>query len=185
MGRKHRLICIALTLTAAAGSAAGGCSDKKTEEVEKRRELLVPQDLHAKRAAAEEALRIMDAEGNLLPSTTRVAGVLLPRGVSVVSAYEYDWYCEGKVPLRKLDAYLRAHLVIGEEGRTATGRVELFQAKPTDLPDAKGVYVSFYEKAGRSDMVRMYIRTPRPVPDHFPTPAEVQAQMEARANHAD
>ena len=183
MGRKHRLTRYTLALLACTELVA--CSGKEQEEAEQRKALLEPQDLSAKRAAAYEAARLHDDQGRLLPSTTKIAGLLLPRGLKPLYIEEYEWEYEGDVNLARLEEYLREHLVVHAVHHPNKHRTDFTRATPKDTPGAADIAVSFSRKSGQLDVSTLRIRATRPPPAYRPSQEEVQAQMKARAEHAD
>jgi hypothetical protein len=183
MGCKHGLNSPVLALLACCMFAA--CSHRREDEDDKRRALLTPQDLPAKRDTAREAARLFDAAGNLIPSETKVAGLLVPRGMTLVVAPEHEWYFDGPLPLPKLEKYLREHLEIHDEDHSIPGRIDFAESRPRDTPAPTPTFVSFYPKPGRPELSQLYIHEYVPRHQHLCPAAAAQAQMAARKAHAD
>ena len=169
-------------LAVAACVAAAGCKSHDAEQREQQRQkLLTGQDLNKDRDERLAKLRYTDDQGNLLPSDTTVAGVVLPRGFKSKFTFKYEWYYDGEQPLDKLEQYL----VKTVTGSTVTRPDKYSVAFTRDkTPERVGIVVTIYPVPGRSDWSRMHIVSSRPPPDHYATAAEIQEELERRAKYA-
>ncbi|HEX2675146.1 MAG TPA: hypothetical protein VHM19_00865 [Polyangiales bacterium] len=189
MGIEHRLTglrrgtCFALGVACLLG-ASSGCH-RKSQDDERRRAVLKPVDLHDKERELYEKMRLYDDQGNLLASDVKVAGMNLPRGMTQTFVLEREWYFDGPIPPNKVDAYLHAHLEIGQISWPSNNTVEYAMSKVKDTPDSPPVLVRLFPSPGRGGSVRLYIRQAAPAPTHWPSEAEVQAQMALRQQHSE
>jgi len=161
--------------------AVAGCKSEETEHrAQQRRQLLLGQDLDKARDDRFNKTRLMDEQGNLLPSETEVASVLLPRGFTAKFTYEYEWYYDGPLPLDKLEKYFRERVAVDSVQNTPEGL--LFAVKqPKDKPGL--VALTIYATPGRSDWSRIHIRQPPPTPLRAMTPAEIEARFAKRTRY--
>ena len=177
MGIQHGLTRYVLLLAL----VLGGCSHKGDDD--KRRALLAPVDLRDKQRELYEKLRFYDAAGELMASDQKVAGIVLPRGLTPTFTFEREWYFESKLPRAKLQKYFRDHLDGGELSYPNPDMVELLKATPKDTAGALPVLVRVYPLPAMYDVARVYIRQAAPAPARWPSEAEVKAQMALRQSH--
>lgn len=178
MGRQHRLTTWLILGTIASAACAVGCSSaEETKRAELRRQLLRGQDLEKQRNTRFEKERLTTYQGDLLPSDTQVAGVVLPRGFNQKFSFEYEWYYDGAEPLPKLDSYLRKQLDFVSFDHPDPASTQFVQARTKGFPEMKPVTIKIYPVPGRSDWSRIYIRAPQPLPEHILTPEEVSRMV--------
>lgn len=178
MGSQHRIIrTAALCLLGLAAISCSNDADRRKEEA--RRELLRAQNLEAQRNARIAAQRITDEVGNLLPSNTQVVGVVLPRGFSPSFTLDHEWYYDGEHPIGKVEKFFTERLdaTIEHPFPTAT---QYKVARMKSSPQMEPVGVKIYPMPGRADWTRIQINAKRPVPEKFPTAAEIEMELAKR-----
>lgn len=179
MGRKHRIVrsvILAGCVLCAVAAASCGRNDAKEEA---RRALLRGQNLAAQRDARIAAQRITNADGDLLPSATTIAGVVLPRGFNPKFTFDHEWYYDGEYSFRRVLAYFQQRLdaVLHRPDKSTV----VFQgAKTKGVSDMKPVMVTISPVPGRADWTRIQITAPKPMPAHFPTAEEIQKELASR-----
>ena len=177
-----RAFLIAFVCMSLAGAGLGGCGrDKKEEEL---RTLLRPVDMRAKRI---EELRLVDANGDLIPSGEKIAGLELPKGLTVYRSFEdgwHEWYLIGsRLEMAQLDRYFAARLDPLALERNDT-HVLFKDAYLRDDPNARRISVRLTKKIGEGVTTDVYIRQ-APPPRIFRSGDEAEAQIEARRQHAE
>ena len=175
MGRNHRIV--RSIIFAGYVIAAASCRHDDAEEA--RRALLRTQNLAAQRDERIAAQRITNADGDLLPSATTIAGVVLPRGFNPKFTFDHEWYYDGEYSFRRVLAYFEQRLdgVIDRPDKSAV----VFQgAKTKGVSDMKPVTVKIVPVPGREDWTRIQITAPKPMPKHFPTAEEIQKELASR-----
>jgi hypothetical protein len=175
-----------LWLLAALWSLAGcTCSD----DAEQRREILKPEDRAKARAEAVDKRRYTTPEGELRASEEEVAGLLLPRGLSLHREFPHEWYfrtLHRDVSLKRLEAYFRPQLVTLKLERDATGGVHFIDAQLQKDPTAQQVSVRIAPVLTGVGQNEVYIRQRPPSEKKaFPSAAEAEAKLEAMRKHAD
>jgi hypothetical protein len=187
MGRQHRLTrsqllaSLALLSCTASFTLAAGCSSgDSARRAEQRRQLLRGDDLDRQRNARLEKQRVTTYEGDLLPSDTRTAGVVLPRGFNLKFTFEYEWYYDGALPLNKVEQYFTKQLDFEAIEHPDASAILFAQAKTKGDKAMTPVSVKIFPVPGRADWSRIYIHAPKPLPEHIPTPEEVRALLASR-----
>jgi hypothetical protein len=162
----------------------GGCSKTEDRRVELRRDVLRANNLELERRKAREAVRITDEHGALLPSSERVAGIVLPRGYTPKFTLDYEWYFDGEQPSHKLIKYFTEQL--DAETVTHPGRSALTFVRARTKGDAqmKPVALTVSPVPGREDWSRIQIVAQRPAPEHKLTAAEIEAELSLRRQNA-
>jgi hypothetical protein len=176
MGRKHRIVrSIALF-----GCVIAACSCKGRDEKEVvRRNLLRAQNLAQQRDERIAAQRITDPDGDLLPSTTTIAGVVMPRGFNPKFTLDHEWFYDGEYSFKRVLKYFEQRLDAVID-RPDSSSVVFQGAKTKGVSDMKPVRVKIFPVPGRVDWTRIQINAPKPLPDHFPTAEEIQKQLASR-----
>jgi hypothetical protein len=186
MGRQRRLRNLGRAasvawLCAAGASLVAGCSSAEdARRAEQRRQLLRGQDLDKARDERLSKSRLTTYDGDLLPSDTRMAGIVLPRGFVLKFTFEYEWYYDGALPLKKVEKYFGHQLDFEAVEHPDAYSIVFAQAKTKGDAAMKPVAVKIYPVPGREDWSRIYIHAPKPLPEHIPTPEEVRALLASR-----
>jgi hypothetical protein len=178
MGRKHRIVTGAALC--ALSLAAVSCKNDAQERAEDaKRALLRAHDLEAQRSARIAAQRLTDDAGNLLPSATDVVGLVIPRGFSVTFTEDHEWYYDGEHPVGKVEKYFdeRLDAMVNHPYPNATTYRHATMKTKTKMDP---MTVNIFPMPGRTDWTRIHIVANRPQPDHFPTPAEIEAHLAAQ-----
>lgn len=173
MGRQHRVV-LAVWL----GLAAVGCGSHEAErKAEVRRQLLRAENLEQKRAENLAAQRLADAEGNLLPSSETIAGIVLPRGYKPKYVLEREWTYDGELPFNRLEQYFLQRLNATIE-HPAGMLTRFARARPVGEPNAPPVLVEVSPVPGREDWSRIHIQQSPPMPEHPMSAEEIAAGLE-------
>lgn len=165
------------------------CENDAPAKVERqRRELLTPPNYAALHAQREAENRLLDENGMPIPSEQVAAGLTIPRGFKLIRNFERQWYFESAgVSAEALSRYVEARVFTGKLDRTGIGGFQFGASLLRDDADALAIDVSITPIKDRPDACELYIRQSAPgVPGvQRPSEQEVQAQMQARREHAD
>jgi hypothetical protein len=163
-------------------ASVGACSSAEEQrKVEVRRQVLLAEDLGSKREQAIEAARISTSKGDLLPSKTRVAGIIIPRGFAPKFVLSHEWHYDGQHTLPTVEAYFRAQLDATITPGPAYS-VVFNRARMKGEPNMTPVSLTIMPIPGRNDMTRVRIVEPPPPPSAMPSIDEVQARLAQRRN---
>lgn len=191
MGRKHRVTRLRSVLSASAACAVLGssvlcaCSSDSVDPKEQiRRDVLRTNDLAAERRKRLEAMRRTDDHGNLLPSDTKIAGVVLPRGYRPKLVLENEWQYEGEYSYSRLATYITAQLDFKEAQRPNPSTLTFVQARTKGDSQMKPVSVTISPAPGRPDWSSLQIRSFPPLPERRMTKEEIEAELALRRQNA-
>jgi hypothetical protein len=180
MGRQHRLtkLHIAHWTCACCLLLAAACkSDESEHRAEARRALLRGDDLQRKRNEQLEKTRLTTYEGDLLPSDSQVAGIVLPRGFNLKFTLDHEWFYDGELPFAKLEKYLHEHVTSVAVDRPDNFSVVFAQAVNKVGPKMDPVMIKIFPVPGRSDWSRIDITAPKPAPDHTLSEDEIRMRL--------
>ncbi|HET8936000.1 MAG TPA: hypothetical protein VFN67_21285 [Polyangiales bacterium] len=188
MGRQHRVTKLFRVWTACAVLLGGGalcaCSEREDPKEQIRRDVLRSNNLADERRKRIDAIRTTDDKGNLLPSDTKVAGVVLPRGYEPKFLFEYEWYYDGEKPFALLDTYIKSQLDYADVQRQNNSALTYVQARTKGDSQMKPVSVTISPVPGREDWSRLQIVAQRPKPQHLQTKEEIEAELSLRKQNA-
>jgi hypothetical protein len=153
MGNQRRLI--APLAAALLLSTANGCSDEPV--VEQRRELLKGRDRKSEARAAVEKARVRSPAGDLLPSETKAAGIVLPRGFALKYSFEHRWYFDGDLPMKKVEEYFGRRLQFDLVNHISAHELELTHAREKADPAMAPVFVRIEPLPGRPSATRIQV----------------------------
>ncbi|HET6332559.1 MAG TPA: hypothetical protein VFG30_05070 [Polyangiales bacterium] len=159
MGDKCRLNAVWVLVGALAANAAVGC---KNDVEEQRRQLLQTDQRTKERNARIEAHRVLGPEGELLPSETKVAGVVLPRGFELKFTEPHAWTYDGHYPQAKLEAYFDKRVTTKTRTNKPLGEVEYLGVREKSDPNMTAVLVRVSPAPGRLEWTRIYVGEPVP-----------------------
>jgi hypothetical protein len=175
-----RPLCVALLLS---GLCAGLCACGSDEQ-DTRRSLLRPVDTRTKAIAEQAKRRLFDANGELIPSGEKIAGLELPKGLELYRSFENEWYYEARrINLGQLDRYFAARLDPLGIDRNAT-HVTFENAALRDDPKARRISVRVASLIGHHTVSDVYIRQTPPI-RQYPSESQAEAQIEARRKRAE
>jgi hypothetical protein len=188
MGRQHRItqlyrawsVCAVLQ----SGAALCACAEREDPKAQIRRDVLRSNNLADERRKRYEAIRTTDDQGNLKPSDTKVAGVVLPRGYEPKFLFEYEWYYDGEKPYGLLATYFTSQLDFAEVKRPNNSALTYVQARTKGDSQMKPVSVTISPVPGREDWSRIQIVAQRPMPQHLQTKEEIEAELSLRRQNA-
>ena len=132
-----------------------------------------------------EAQKIFDEQGRLLPSTSLVAGVRLPRGMQPEYTFEHEFYYRSDATLAQLQAYFGPRLLTGQVERGGRGTVTYVNAQPKDTTKKAYVSVRIGPAPGNSGQSEVLIRETPMMPATRPSEAESRKQLETAMKYAD
>ena len=185
MGRQHRVNVSFVAALSVLGALGAGCRGSDTDRrAEIKRELLRAENLAQRRLAEDNARRVADANGDLLPSNTQLAGITIPRGYSPKFVHEREWTYDAELPFHKLEQYFMQRLSAKVEH--PAGLITRFtQARPIGEPNALPVEVEVMPVPGRLDWSSFHIIQPAPPPATAPQRfSEIAADIEAKRRNA-
>jgi hypothetical protein len=134
-------------------SAASGCG--KDETLERRRELLQGRDRSKEAREAVAKARVRSPEGELLPSDTKAAGIVIPRGFALRNALEHQWTYDGELPSHMVEQYFSKRLEVDVVNRRGKYEIELTQAREKSDPTMAPAYVRISPVPGRDGATRI------------------------------
>lgn len=175
MGDQCRLkLGLWLWLGLVAALAAVSC---KSAEDEQKRRLLETEQRMRERNERIEARRILGPQGELLPSQTKIAGVVLPRGFEMKFVEPHQWTYDGHFPEAKVQAYLESRLYTKTRTEKPLGEVEYLGVKEKSDPNMVAVLVRVSPVPAKPEWTRIYIGDPVPIDPNMkiPTPEEEAA----------
>lgn len=186
MGRQHRVTNNhgALSWVAGfallAGAAGYGCSKEEDRQAQLRRDVLRANDLAAERRKQLDAVRVLDANGKLIPSDQRVAGIVLPRGYEPRFEIDHEAYYDGKVSYTKLATYFTEQLDFITIQRPNNYTLTFVDARMKGDTQMKPVDITISPTPVRSDWSRIRIQRPQLPPARLQTKAEIDAELSLR-----
>lgn len=144
--RTHRSLSPVLGATwLLLGLLSGACEDKMNEQrdarLAHRKALLAAEDRRAQREQKYAQTRVQDAQGELIPSGEKVAGIELPRGLKLRLGFAREWYYETTLPAEAVRAYFGPRLDTAQVVPGAAGTITYVNALPRDTPNAERVNV--------------------------------------------
>jgi len=174
---------IAILMTSLLCCAAAGCSMQNEQEVQQRA-LLMPPPPAQKFNDESKKRELYDAHGELLSSDESVAGLQLPRGLTLQRTFENEWYFESQVATSAaLDRYISDRLSPTEVER-GKGFVAFKGALVKANPKARALTVLISAITGSSTTSEVYIRQAE-LSRKYVSGAEAEAQLRARREFAD
>lgn len=173
------LLCAALALPACSGR-------REAEEAEQRKQLLKPPDIRAKRDERRRERQLFDDEGHVLPSETKVAGLVMPKGLKQYRTFEREWYFQSReVGSEKFVEYFKRRLMPEAIERSKVGSVTFRKARIRANPDEPVVDVHVDPLKGAANAATVYVRQASPAPTKYKSGTEAEAQLEALRKYAD
>ena len=169
------------------GALGAGCDSEADHAAQVRQDyrkgLLVAEDRRQKREDRRAATRAQDESGAMIASEERVAGIVLPRGLTLRLGVERQWYYETAVPIEAVRAYFGPRLKTLAVVQGAADTVTYEDAEPRDTPGAERVSVRIAPLGNQRGKTEILIRQPilaRPPA----TEAEARLVMEQRTKFA-
>jgi hypothetical protein len=160
MGDKCRLSAIWLVVGALAVNAAVGCS--KADEQERR--LLQPDQRTRERNERIAAHRVLSQEGDLMPSETKIAGVVMPRGFDAKFTEPHAWTYDGHFSQAKVQAYFDKRITSTRVTPKPLGEVEYLGVREKSDPNMTAVLMKVSPTPARPEWTRIWIGEPEPEP---------------------
>jgi hypothetical protein len=160
MGDERRLNSAWVLIGVLAVNAAVGCSRSDREEQQRR--LLQTEERARARNDRIEGHRVLSREGDLLPSGTKAAGVVLPRGFETKFTDPHAWTYDGHFAQAKVRAYFEKRVTSTQMTNKPLGEVEYLGVREKSDPNMKGVLLRISPAPGRIEWTRVYIGEPVP-----------------------
>lgn len=180
----HARIPGLLLLAALAGAALAGCGDDPKRE-ERKRALLQPNDAKRKADEAREKRRLVDDEGDLLPSGEKVAGIMVPKGLTLYRRYQGQSFYKGnRVSADQLERFFSAQLQDAKVERTES-MVLFADAVPRSNPKALPIDLRVTRLRGSERATEVVFREPRPPTRKYYGAKVDHAQIEQARRYAD
>lgn len=164
MGLKYRLtmwISGALALHAVAA-----CS--RSNEEEQRRHLLEADARGQARQQRIDKTRVRDPAGDLLPSETKAAGYVVPRGFTLTRTHPHKWVYDADLPLKKVEEYFDKRLAGGTKSRVEYSQVEWLHSVEKDDPKQVPGWVQIMPCPSTRTWSRIVFSEPNPPPKDAP-----------------
>jgi hypothetical protein len=160
MGDQCRLNAAWLLVGAIAVNAAVGCSRSDIDE--QRRRLLQTEPRTRARNERIDAHRVLSPEGDLLPSETKVAGVVLPRGFDLKFQDPHAWTYDGHFVPAKVQAYFEKRVTTARVTKKPLGDVEYLGVREKSDPNMTAVLVRVSPAPAKPEWTRIYVGEPVP-----------------------
>ena len=178
MGRQHRMTKRVLCAAIAAGFALCGCSDgAEDQKAQMRRDVLRANNLVAERRKQLEAVRLTDENGDLIPSTQKVAGIVLPRGYTPKFKMDHESYFDGELPYSKLTKYFTEHLDFMYVERPNNSTLRFVKVRSKGDSEMDPVTITISPVPGMLHWSRIRVLIPQPLPERLQTKAEIDAEL--------
>jgi hypothetical protein len=177
MGGKHRLKLLIIGALVLHGAAA--CSRK--DEDEERRRLLEASGRAQARQQRIDKQRVRDPEGDLLPSETKVAGYVLPRGFELTRTQPHRWTYDARLPQNKVEEYFDKRLASGTKTKKENSEVEWLRSVEKSDPNAVPGWVQVMPTPSKREWTRIILSEPQPVPKEAPPLVDAQKMQEIMA----
>lgn len=146
------------------GALGAGCDSEADRNAQVRQEyrkgLLAAEDRRQRRDEKREATRAQDASGAMIASEERVAGIVLPRGLTLRLGATRQWYYETAVPIEAVRAYFGPRLKTLAVIQGAADTVTYEDAEPRDTPGAERVSVRIAPLGNQRGKTEILIRLP-------------------------
>jgi len=163
MGGKYRLkLCI---IGALALHGAAACS--RSDEEEQRRRLLEASGRAQAREQRIDKRRVRGSEGELLPSETKVAGYVLPRGFALTRTLPHRWIYDAQLPWEKVEEYFDKRLAGGTKSKEGSEIEWLRSTEKTD-PNAVPGWIQVMPTPSKREWTRIIVSEPNPGPKDVP-----------------
>jgi hypothetical protein len=167
-------IVVAIATVALLGGGAQGCSREADHKQERQRALLRPSDYRQKLEEQARKKQLWDAKGDLIDSGEQIAGLNLPKGVSLIEQIDSRWYLTStRLPYAALDSYFGKQLFTGQVERDANS-VSYVGANIKRDPKALKVNVRISKQMGGDGSCELVIQQGR-----IPPPIEQSRAMMA------
>jgi hypothetical protein len=170
MGGKHRLTQWIIGALALHGAAA--CSHD--DDAEQRRRLLEATQRAQARQERIDKQRVRSPEGDLLPSDTKVAGYVMPRGFELSHTFPHRWTFDAMLPLKKVEEYFDKRLAGGTKSRKEGLEIEWLLSTEKSDPNAVPGRIQIMPDPGRIEWTHIVVSEPDPAPKGTPLMNEQQ-----------
>lgn len=167
------------SMVALGASACGGGESAPELPEEVAPAPVLPLDDDARRREA-----IYGDDGEVLESTMRVAGLVLPRGVELVLDEERRHVYQSQVPLTKMQRYFGVRLVTGQVDARPGGGATYVDALPRDVRGGE-VRLDVTIEPSSAARTRVEIVERQPAPATPPSQEESLQQLRERMRRAD
>jgi len=162
MGNERRLKAGWILAGVLAANAAVSCSKK--DDSEERRRLLQTEERARQRQVRSAARVVEGPEGELLPSETKLGGVVLPRGFQQTFADPHAWTYDGHFAQQRVQEYFEKRLDVVSRTEKPLGEVEYLGVKEKSNPNMPAALVRVSPTPSRPEYTRIYIGEPVPPP---------------------
>ncbi len=162
MGDERRLKAVWILAGALAANAAVGCS--KHDDAEQRRRLLQTEERARQRQVRSEARRVEGPDGELLPSDTKVGGIVMPRGFEQTYADPHAWTYDGHFAQQKVQEYFEKRLTVARKTNKPLNEVEYLGVTEKSNPNMPAGLVRISPHPSRPEYTRIYVGEPVPPP---------------------
>lgn len=135
----------------------------------------------------KQSERTVGENGNLLTSSTTIAGIVMPKGLTEQSVSEHKWYFSSEASLEQLQTYFARRLLTGEVRKAGKGTVTYVRAQPLDISKKAYVTVRIGPAPGRhaKGKAQIYINETPMMPVKRPSDAEIRRQIAEKMKYAD
>jgi hypothetical protein len=178
MGRQHRMTKSVLCAVFSAGVALCGCSGEvQDQKAQMRRDVLRANNFAAERRKQFDAVRLTDDNGDLIPSTQKVAGIVLPRGYTPKFKMDHEAYFDAELPYDKLTKYFTEHLDFMHVERPNKSTLRFVNVRSKGDSEMAPVTLTISPVPGMLHWSRIRILIPQPLPERLQTKAEIDAEL--------
>ncbi len=139
-----------------ASSLLAGCGPDEVEL--KRRQLLAADGSAEARQKRIDAARLTSPQGELLPSQTKVGGIVLPRGFEATFVDKHAWTYDGNFLQPRVEAYFERRLAMASVEKRALGEVVYLKAREKGVDEAAGGMVIVSPTPGKPEWTRVEVK---------------------------
>jgi hypothetical protein len=182
MGNQCRLIHVLVLLTGL-GSSAAACS----RDPDGRQQLLAADGRDQARRQRAESKRALSPEGELLPSETKLGGIVMPRGYEPKFEEKHAWTYDAEVPVATARRYFERRLTTSSIQEKPLGEIVFLGAREKSDPNMPAALVKVMPMPTRPAGSRIYVAEPVPVAELPPLEENddiVRARLAERRKNA-
>lgn len=177
MGGKYRLELSIVGALALQGAVA--CSRSDVDE--QRRLLLEASSRTEARERRINKKRVRDPQGDLLPSETKVAGYVMPRGFELTRTLPHRWIYDAALPQTKVEEYFDKRLAGGTKSKNDGSEVEWLRSTEKSDPNGVPGWIQIMPTPSKREWTRIIVSEPNPGPSDAPQLVDDQKIAEIMA----
>lgn len=156
------------------------------DKPQQKRQLLTPPDQVAIKKVKQEKAKLVDDEGELLPSDLVLGGFPVPRGFEMKRSREHEWFLRSlEVSAERAASYAQKRLFTSSLVRSSVGGVRFDGAQLREAPQLPKVSIHISPTKGRKNACELYIKRHAGPPPQKLTREQTEAMHREEARYAD